>query len=313
LEFLAQDPATRVISLVSKPPDPDVAARILAAAQATQKPVVIYLLGFAPPGRRLGRLCFASSLADAASLAMDPLSGSSDVGKASIHSGDIRGLFSGGTLAAEVLQGLQALVHPIFSNAPLRETQRMVDPLHSRGHTLLDLGDDQFTVGRLHPMLDNDLRIRRLRQEAADPATGTLLLDVVLGVGSHPDPTAELAPAIADCLRLRPAIAVGVLLVGTDEDPQGLDRQRDQLTSAGCAVFETASDLVEFAAGRAAPPSLPSGPPVRIVPPLRAINVGLSSFFESLQDQGAAAVHVDWRPPAGGDEALMEILARMGR
>ena len=74
----------------------------------------------------------------------------------------------------------------------------MDDPLKSKAHTILDLGEDDFTVGRLHPMMDNDLRIRRLKQEAADPEVGMIVLDVVLGEGAHPDPASELAPVIAE-------------------------------------------------------------------------------------------------------------------
>jgi FdrA protein len=316
LSYLAHDTATRVIVLLSKPPHPEVAGRVLSAARSSGKPVVVYFLGHPPPARRLGDLHFASSLAEAASLALE----------APDHAGPrpatarppaagarfVRGLFSGGTLATEALQALQVLLHPLYSNVPLRESQRLTDPLHSQAHTLLDLGADQFTVGRLHPMIDNDLRLRRLRQESEDSEAGVILLDLVLGMAAHPDPASELAPALAEIRLRRPDLALGVLLVGTDEDPQDLDRQRWLLSEAGAEVFTTTSDLAEFAATRLpipveAPPTL-----ARLDPPLRAINVGLQSFFESLQAQGAEAIHVDWRPPAGGDEALMAILARMG-
>ncbi len=316
LSHLAQDAATRVIVLLSKPPHPEVAGRVLSAARSCGKPVVVYFLGQPPPARRLGNLQFASSLAEAASLALEAspavqpraVTAHTPAGRGRF----VRGLFSGGTLATETLQALQVLLHPLYSNVPLRESQRLTDPLHSQAHSLLDLGDDQFTVGRLHPMIDNDLRLRRLRQEAEDAEAGVIILDLVLGMGAHHDPASELAPALAEVRRRRPDLAVGVLLVGTDEDPQDLDRQRRVLSEAGAEVFDTTSDLAEFAATHASapidlPPSL-----ARLDPPLRAINVGLQSFFESLQAQGAEAIHVDWRPPAGGDEALMAILARMG-
>lgn len=316
LFHLAQDAATRVIVLLSKPPHPEVAGRVLSAARSAGKPVVVYFLGHPPPARRLGDLHFASSLAEAASLALEasahaePRSATARPPAAKARF--VRGLFSGGTLATEALQALQVLLHPLYSNVPLRESQRLTDPLHSQAHTLLDLGDDQFTVGRLHPMIDNDLRLRRLRQEAEDSEAGVILLDLVLGMGAHPDPASELAPALAEVRLRRPDLAVGVLLVGTDEDPQDLDRQRRLLSEAGAEVFATTSDLAEFAARRVSAPV--EAPPTlaRLDPPLRAINVGLQAFFESLQAQGAEAIHVDWRPPAGGDEALMAILARMG-
>ena len=105
-------------------------------------------------------------------------------------------MFSGGTLAYETLLGLQASLSPIYSNAPITNHQILKDPLHSEAHTIIDLGDEFFMVGRLHPMIDNDLRIRRMQQEAADPEVGMILFDVVLGEGSHPDPASELAPVI---------------------------------------------------------------------------------------------------------------------
>src|SRR3989304_3845383 len=87
-------------------------------------------------------------------------------------------------------------------------------------------GADASTVGGLHPMIDNDLRLRRLRQEAADPETAVILLDVVLGEGAHADPASELAPALAEALG-RPGLTVVVVLVGTQEDPQGPASQRE--------------------------------------------------------------------------------------
>lgn len=315
LSYLTHDPATRVIVLLSKPPHPEVAGKVLSAARSQGKPVVAYFLGQPPPARRLGDLHFASSLAEAASLALEasPERPGAPASERTAGPGRfVRGLFSGGTLATEALQALQMLLHPLYSNVPLRESQRLPDPLHSQAHTLLDLGDDQFTVGRLHPMIDNDLRLRRMRQEAEDPETAVILLDLVLGMGAHTDPASEFAPALTEIRRRRPELAVGVLVVGTDEDPQDLERQRRLLSEAGASIFEASSDLAEFAASVVAYPADPPPTLGRLEPPLRAINVGLETFFESLQAQGAQSIHVDWRPPAGGDEALMAILARMG-
>ena len=200
LEVLARDPSTKVIVLVSKPPAPNVATKLLAAAQATGKPIVVDFIGYPPPARQLGALHFATSLSEAAELAVKLLVN----GKWSLETQPtitnyyLRGLFSGGTLAYEALLGLQTVLSPIYSNAPISESQKLPDPLKSQAHTIVDLGDDVFMVGRLHPMIDNDLRLRRLRQEAADPEVGLILLDVVLGEGAHPDPASELAPAIKE-------------------------------------------------------------------------------------------------------------------
>jgi FdrA protein len=136
----------------------------------------------------------------------------------------------------------------VYSNAPLKGGLHLPNSHQSQGHTVVDLGEDEFTVGRLHPMLDNDLRIRRLHAEAADPETGLILLDVVLGDGAHPNPASELAPAIAQAIatarsagRELPIVAV---VIGTDADPQGLDSQIEQLTAAGAVVFTRHDEAV---------------------------------------------------------------------
>ena len=176
-------------------------------------------------------------------------------------------------------------------------------------------GEDEFTVGRLHPMMDNDLRLRRLRQEAADPDVGLILLDVVLGEGAHLDPASELGPAIADVIARRPGLQVVALVIGTDDDPQGLVPQSQQFAEAGAVVCHTTAEAVEHIARQLAQP--PDSLPVpvsldRLAPsPFAAINVGLETFYTSLIGQGAAAVHVEWKPPAAGNERLMEILAKM--
>jgi FdrA protein len=324
LDMLNRDPASKVIVLVSKPPERDVAAQLLSAARAMTKPVVIHFIGFPPPARMLDNLTFASSLVDAAALAVtlagDPggerpknMSWPSQPAK-----GYLRGLFAGGTLAYEALLALQNLVTPIFSNAPLQESQRLGNPLTSRAHTILDLGADEFTQGRLHPMMDNDLRLRRLRQEAADPEVASIFMDVVLGEGSHPDPTAEIAPAIAEARSLAHqqgrTLDVTVVVVGTDEDPQQLDLQIERLLSAGAIVFQDTVEAVAHMTESLTRSSESVDVPVNteiLDPPLSAINVGLEIFSESLSAQGANVVQVDWRPPAGGNEKLIALLAKM--
>jgi FdrA protein len=170
-------------------------------------------------------------------------------------------------------------------------------------------------------MMDNDLRVKRIQQEADDPETALLLLDVVLGHGSHPDPASELAPAIA-AARASAAgqgrhLAVVAVVIGTDADPQNMAGQIEQLTAAGAEVF-TSNEAAVRRAGQLARALNPVGglPPVHanaLAAPLAAINVGLESFAASLEAQGAAVVQVEWRPPAGGNEKLAGILARLNR
>ena len=318
LEILAGDPETSVIVMVSKPPAPEIAAGLLGAARRCGKPVVVNFIGYPPPARRLGNLHFALNLADAAALAVG-LAGSAveeapSAPAAPVPSGRyLRGLFSGGTLAVEAVLGLQNLVFPLYTNVPIGEHQEIGNPLESRGHTVVDLGEDVFTQGRLHPMLDNDLRIRRVRQEAEDETTGLILLDVVLGEGAHPDPASELAPAIAEVVSKR-GIPVIVVLVGTEEDPQDLETQAEGFAAAGAEVYRDLQAALERIAGYFPPQEMPAGtpiPPEALTTPLAAVNAGLESFYDSLTGQGAAAVQLDWRPPAGGNEKLAGILAKL--
>ena len=315
LDLLTRDPDTKVIVLVSKPPSPDIATQLISAAQGTGKPVVIYFIGYPPPARRIGNLHFAISLSEAAELAAKVGEQSLETNSKSPHEAAnlyLRGLFSGGTLAYETLLGLQASLSPIYSNAPITDRQNLKDPLHSEAHTIIDLGDEFFMVGRLHPMIDNDLRIRRMRQEAADPEVGMILLDVVLGEGSHADPASELVPVIKEVCDKK--IEIVAIVIGTDEDPQNLESQVERLKEAGAIVFRTAAEAVEYISLRFNNQVSNTYPPMNLEQlnqPLAAINVGLESFYESLTLQGAQAVHVEWRPPAGGNERLAALLQKM--
>ena len=329
LELLARDEVTRAIVLVSKPPDPGVVARLLGEVGGVGKPVVCCFLGMPLPVRQLGNVYFSGGLDETAEKAVELAASDNPRSHPERSEGSgrgvpyLRGLFAGGTLANELLLAVRSLATPLYSNLSSPGVRQLEDLGKSLGHTILDLGDDELTVGRPHPMLDNTLRLRRLRQEAADPEVAAILLDVVLGEGAHPDPAAELAPAIAEAragvARDGRELAVIVLLVGTDEDPQGLERQAAALGEAGAQVVRTVGEMVErwwiLEIGRRSANADPSaGPPVPLADlagPPAAINVGLESFHASLVAQGAAAVQVDWRPPASGDERLAGILARM--
>jgi FdrA protein len=314
LEALARDDETKVIALISKPPSPDVATQLISAAQSTGKPVVIYFIGYPPPARKIGNLHFAISLSEAAEIAVSQLSVNSN--QLSVHNnkGFLRGLFSGGTLAYETLLGLQATLSPIYSNAPITNNQLLKDPLKSEAHSIIDLGDEFFMVGRLHPMIDNDLRIRRMKQEAADSEVGMILFDVVLGEGSHLDPAGELVAVIKEIQVNRKDIEFVAMVIGTDDDPQNIQSQIEKLQEANVTVFRTAAEAVEYISLKFNTNNKNEFTPVnleQLKQPLAGINVGLESFYESLISQGASAVHVEWKPPAGGNEKLASLLAKM--
>ncbi|MEE8367551.1 MAG: acyl-CoA synthetase FdrA, partial [Thermoanaerobaculia bacterium] len=324
LNLLGRDPQTEVIVLVSKPPGATVAVSLLDQARAVGKPVVVAFLGRPVPSERLGNLYFASTLSQAATLAVAALK---DAGTAKFDQevtdsgspevvGFVRGLFAGGTLAQEILQGVSSFLYPVHSNLHDSASLALEDPGSSEGHTILDLGDDTYTVGRLHPMIDQDLRLRRLRQEAADPRVSMIILDVVLGDGANPDPAGELAPVIEEILRER-TIEFVALVVGTDEDPQDLAAQLHRLREVGARVVVDSSaalQLIEQHFRHAGVPTAAAGSAVDLEllqSPLGVINVGLEMFFDSITVQGFEAIQVDWRPPAGGNERLASLLKRM--
>jgi FdrA protein len=331
LDLMARDPDAKVIVLVSKPPSPKIADTLVQAARSVGKPVVVDFIGYASASRRVDNVFFATTFDETAELAIRLIDSPEDFGaqpdlsKFAAGQRYLRGLFSGGTLQYEALLILKNYVPVIYSNAPLDKKNKLEDSLVSKAHTVIDLGEDEFTVGRLHPMLDNDLRIRRLEKEAADPEVAVILLDVVLGYGAHPDPASELAPAIAAAIQTaRTAgrrLEVVAVVSGTDGDPQGIDGQIQQLREAGARI-ETSNDAAARHVGRllqgieraSQPGSGPALKPVDLQAlkrPMAGLNVGLESFAHSLRDQGAQAVHVDWKPVAGSNERLASILERM--
>jgi len=331
LDLMARDPDTKVIVLVSKPPSPKVADALVKAARSVGKPVVVNFIGYATASRRVENIFFTTTFDETAELAIYLINSPEDFGaepeisKFAPGQRYLRGLFSGGTLQYEALLILQNYVPVVYSNAPLDKRNKLEDSLVSKEHTVIDLGEDEFTVGRLHPMMDNDLRIRRLEKEAADPEVAVILLDVVLGYGAHSNPASELAPAIAAAIKTAKDagrhLEVVAVVSGTDEDPQGMEDQIKMLKNSGGRV-ETSNDAAARYVGRLlqaierslepiAEPTMKQVDLWMLKKPLAGINVGLESFIESLTEQGAQVIHVDWKPVAGNNERLMTVLERM--
>lgn len=260
LDLLAADDATERLVVISKPPDPQVARRVADAAATTGKPVILAFPGMTDPPPLPPGVGFAGSLEAAAAWATGiPGVGSTTepdlpADPPAVTPGAIRGLFSGGTLCYEAMAVVAGVVGRVASNIALRPEWRLADPNRSEGHTFVDFGDDAMTEGRAHPMIDPGLRNERFRREAADPETGVVLLDVVLGYGAHPDPAGELAPLVERALADRPGgLSVVVSLCGAAGDPQGLDGQAATLREAGALVTRSsaqAARLALAAAGR---------------------------------------------------------------
>jgi FdrA protein len=148
----------------------------------------------------------------------------------------VRALMSGGTFAAEAQVLFADMISDVFSNVPTAGAHPLVDPLTSVRNTVVDLGSDEFTVGRPHPMIDYSIRKRRIAEEADDPETAVIVLDVVLGYGSHPDPSAELADVIEQASE---KIVMVCSVTGTDQDPQNRTIVERELQESGAIVTRT--------------------------------------------------------------------------
>ena len=263
LDALAADPATRVIVLISKPPHPEVAKRVLDAADRTGKPVVANFLGADPETVRRPNVHPVRTLEDAARLAAALAGGAAQA--ATAHLGDapeipqlapeqryVRGLYSGGTFCYEALLLLSEAFGTIASNTPLEPEAMLADVWRSQRHTVIDLGDDAFTRGRPHPMIDQALRRERILEEASDPEVAVILFDVVLGHGAHPDPASELAATLEEALARAATAGRSLALVGsvcgTAADPQDLARQEAALRAAGALLAVSNAQAVRLAA-----------------------------------------------------------------
>lgn len=240
LNALAKDEQTKVILLVSKPPHPAVLKHITKVLKGIHKPVVTMFIGA------------SSTTLEEAALTAVALSRGRQPQELAARDAEIqriaqrqarqrnkrqkyvRGLFSGGTFCAEAQILLLPMLSRVYSNAPTGAARQLRNSLKSTNNSLIDLGEDEFTVGRPHPMIDYSLRNKRILEEAADPETSVILLDVVLGYGSHPDPGAELSPVIRQAAR---QVSVVCSITGTDQDPQNRSRVEAALRNAGAMVM----------------------------------------------------------------------------
>ncbi len=253
LELLAEDTETEAIVVVSKPADPAVAEKVARLSNRLAKPVVFAFMGGDVPASRGESLTVADTIDEAAAAAARLVGTTPHVENVEpspvAANGYVRGLFCGGTLCDEAMMIVARTGDRVASNIPLRPEWKLEDVDVSEGHTFIDFGEDQFTAGRAHPMIDPSLRLERLAREARDPDTGVLLLDVILGLGAHPDPAEALAPAIREALALRSGRRVIISLCGTERDPQGLARQRRALEAAGAIVVRSNAHAARLAVG----------------------------------------------------------------
>jgi FdrA protein len=313
LRALNSDEATDVVVLVSKPPAAGVRHEVMSLAGTLSTPVVAILLGERPPAEVHGNVHCARTLEDAARVAVD-LAGTRAFRPVALRPEQqwIKALYTGGSLA---LEAAAMLVGALGLGADAGHPAGYL--LRSGGHEVIDLGDDAYTRGRPHPMIDPSVRAERLPAVFDDPENAVLLLDVVLGHGSDPDPAGALAPVIADGLARLHAegrdLAVVASVCGTESDPQSLSAQTRTLEQAGVAVLPSNVAAVRHALAtshRPAAAAAEAPDPIRrlLAEPPQIINIGLRAFAETLHERGAHVVQYDWSPVAGGDRRLQSLI-----
>ncbi len=271
LKALEADEQTRVLVVISKPPAPKTAKKVLSVIKRIKKPVVVDFIGGDPATIKRAGATPAFTLEDAAAKAI-ALARREKPKEVLFTLGDteikaivereskrltpkqkyIRGLFSGGTFCSEVMLILRGLVGDVYSNIPLKSKLKLRDVHRSKLHTCVDMGTEDFTRGVPHPMIDFRFRRERLLREAKDPATAVILLDLVLGYGTHPDPAGELVKSIekarAIAKRGERYLPIVVSICGTPQDPQGLDAQRKKLEAVGAVVMSSNAQAARLAA-----------------------------------------------------------------
>lgn len=269
IRALQADVDTEVIVLVSKPPQPSVQRKILAELKDSPKPVIICFLDGDSAEIEKAGIQAAPTLLDAARMAVERLASKdaadkptrfselleeADRQKAKLHpkQKEIRGLFCGGTLTAEALSILRKEGLALKSNVAKKAEEKLDSVSKSVGNTLLDLGDDEFTLGKPHPMIEPSLRNGRILQEAADPATAVLYLDFELGYGAHADPVGVSIEFIREAKRLAEKegrfLPVVAYICGTDLDKQDITAQTRMLTEAGVLVADSNKEAALLAA-----------------------------------------------------------------
>ena len=230
---IERDAQTRRVVLVSKPPAPAIVDRLIKIIAQSSKAYTLCFLGGTEP--ELPANCrWAKTLSEAASIAADTsLSSSSAIPtSAKLQAGKlIRGLFCGGTLCTESLLVFKQAGLAVSSNVSLPGLEN-----HADAHQLLDLGADEFTQGKPHPMIEPSIRDMPVRQALEDKQTGVLLVDVVLGFGAHTDPAGQLVSAINECKLANNSVQIVASVTGTEDDPQVFSRQVKTLESAGIIV-----------------------------------------------------------------------------
>jgi succinyl-CoA synthetase alpha subunit len=337
---LEEHDPTDVILVISKPPAKEVRDNVMKTLQSLSKPVVAIFLG-EKPTENVGNVALAYTLEEAAKMAVDLANGDEikanyndpidfEVTKPLPEGKTVKGLYSGGTLASEAA----TLISDALGLENVKGEEGYI--LNTQGFQVMDLGDDFYTQGKPHPMIDPDVRVKKLEEVLQDETTGVILLDVVLGYGSHADMAGALAPSIKEALsdakvNNRELYVIGSV-VGTDHDPQNYADAVAKLEDAG-VIVETSNArairlalklmgheltiedkaFVDYDGEKVEVPAAGEKVLELFNNPPRVINIGIESFTQPIQEFGGEALQFSWRPRAGGNKKLIRILNELDK
>lgn len=269
---LIDDSSTKVIVLISKPPAKEVAEKILEMVKATDKPVVVNFIGGDRNQIEKSGAYACISLEDAAHKAVSLSKGKApqdfdgfsieealineivnkEAAKLQSSQKYLRALYTGGTLADEAMKLLGKEGYNIYSNIPLSPEFKLKNIHKSVEHTCIDLGDDDFTLGKPHPMIDPIGRVERLPMETEDGEVAVILMDFVIGYGSNMDPAGEMLPQIIEAKKSMEEkgkyLSVIGYICGTEKDPQSYNEQAQKLKEAGVILMPSNAQAVRITA-----------------------------------------------------------------
>lgn len=332
---LAEDENTEVITIISKPPAESVRNKIMNYIRTIDKPIVTMFLGEKPEYHE-ENLYHAYTLEEAARISVDllrkqevkPFQGDTSIKAEDVEEGlTIKAYYSGGTLAGEAAMLINEAV---YAGGELENEDGYM--FRKDGFEVIDLGDDEYTQGKPHPMIDPTVRVEYMEKAMEDKSTSVILFDLVLGYGSHEDMANALAPSI-EKLKVQAkeedrAVHFVTTICGTNKDPQNYENQKKIMEDAGVIVCDTNNMAVEKALSLIGKSISYVNKEVReretvtekvevntsenmkdlINSKPRIINIGLKSFSETLESFPCEVIQYDWKPVAGGDVELINIL-----
>lgn len=315
LKMLDADEASQVITFISKPPAPKVRDKVIEAMRKINKPIVALFLGNEAEHSQDGNIYFVNTLDEAARISVqlakvERIFASLTIESQYLANKTITGLYTGGTLAAEAAM---LLAKKLAINLSSQHDQGVM--LDVNGHKIIDLGDDFYTIGRPHPMIDPSIREQAIANLGKQPQVGVLLVDLVIGYGANANPAESIVNGIKQASQHRcqdnPLIVIATV-TGSEQDPQCRSTQIAALREANIIVMDNLPEAILLALKLITPhQKVVSKPGYALLDKVSVINAGLRSFAEDLQSSGIPVVHYQWAPIAGGNQKLANILKKL--